>query len=235
MFGYVNGFLPFARTLFITKHVQCGFNLREAAMSDGDTSETKATEQIPATAERRDMTVRRDGALIAGAGAVAALPLGAVAVGALAIGRLAISVTLPSGRCHEFLGPGLHARYGACCKLVSALIQPIPIVAADVLEDDLAAILFRTLSAQAIDLLTQGGNAGVVPLPTTGQPSNDVLAIGDDIHCGLQGRTLDRLTRGSVVTLGGKPYPGCPRDALILLLAVAAASAAGFLWIEYTI
>lgn len=30
-------------------------------MIDGDTSETKATEQIPATAERREMTVRRDG------------------------------------------------------------------------------------------------------------------------------------------------------------------------------
>jgi hypothetical protein len=59
-------------------------------MSAGDTSETKATEQIPATAERREMAVRRDGALIAGAGAVAALALGAVAVGALAIGKMAI-------------------------------------------------------------------------------------------------------------------------------------------------
>jgi hypothetical protein len=59
-------------------------------MSAGDTSETKATEQIPATAERREMAVRRDGALISGAGAVAALALGAVAVGALAIGKMAI-------------------------------------------------------------------------------------------------------------------------------------------------
>jgi hypothetical protein len=57
-------------------------------MTDGDTGKTKATEQIPATAERRDMTVRHEGALIAGA--VAALALGAVAVGALAIGKLAI-------------------------------------------------------------------------------------------------------------------------------------------------
>jgi hypothetical protein len=63
---------------------------RRAAMTDGDTSETKATEQIPATAERRDMTVRHEGALIAVAGAVAALALGAVAVGAIAIGKLAI-------------------------------------------------------------------------------------------------------------------------------------------------
>ena len=99
MFGYVNGFLPLARKLFITKHVQCGFNLREAAMSDGDTSETKATEQIPATAERREMTVRRDGALITGAGAVA---VGAMAIGKLAIGQLALGRTrVRSGQVDE--------------------------------------------------------------------------------------------------------------------------------------
>ena len=61
-----------------------------SAMSDDETGETNATERTLASVERRDIAVRREGALTVGVAALGALALGAVAVGAMAIGKLAI-------------------------------------------------------------------------------------------------------------------------------------------------
>ena len=61
-------------------------------MSAREASKTKATKRTLAPMQRRDVVVRREGAVTVGPGALAtaALALGAIAVGAMTIGKLAI-------------------------------------------------------------------------------------------------------------------------------------------------